>query len=180
MVQRRGGLALEVIASELACPPCNIGPASTPDYATLASQAIHAIGGGRTVFAGQRLEGFYVDLGAIFDLGDLRPFEKLHIAGMANSVGVNATNGFGVHSIAIQVPKQRPHASDGAQPTDPTSPDSVIGVWGSASRQRGDDPRTAAVTTAGFGRLGPGLAARQPADQRGDHPDGQEGLCGTR
>ena len=56
------------------------------------------------MFAGQRLEGFYVDLGAIFDLGDLRPFEKLHIAGMANSVGVNSTNGFGVHSIALQVP----------------------------------------------------------------------------
>ena len=30
------------------------------------------------VFAGQRAEGFYVDLGAIFDLGDLRPFEQLH------------------------------------------------------------------------------------------------------
>ena len=30
------------------------------------------------MFAGQRAEGFYVDLGAIFDLGDLRPFENLH------------------------------------------------------------------------------------------------------
>ena len=40
---------------------------------------MHALGGGRTVFAGQRLEGFYVDLGSIFDLGDLRPFQNLHI-----------------------------------------------------------------------------------------------------
>ena len=94
----------QVLGTGLACPPCNIGPGSTPSYATLASQAIHSLGGGRTVFAGQRLEGFYVDLGAIFDLGDLRPFEKLHIGGMANSVGVNATNGFGVHTIAIKVP----------------------------------------------------------------------------
>ena len=51
------------------------------------AQAIHRIGGGRTVFAGQRLEGFYVDLGAIFDLGDLRPFQNLHIARDGGSAG---------------------------------------------------------------------------------------------
>jgi len=129
------GWRSQVIASGLACPPCNIGPSSTPDYATLASEAVHVIGNGRTVFAGQRLEGFYVDLGAIFDLADLRPFEKLHIGGMANSLGVNATNGFGVHSIAIQVPTSD-LTRNGTTPTDPTSPNSVIGVWGSASRQR--------------------------------------------
>jgi hypothetical protein len=125
----------QVIASGLACPPCNIGPSSTPNYAALASEAIHSIGGGRTVFAGQRLDGFYVDLGAIFDLGDLRPFEKLHIGGMANSVGVNAVNGFGVHSIALRVPMSDLTRS-GKTPKDPKSADSVIGVWGSASRQR--------------------------------------------
>ena len=27
---------------------------------------------------GQRAEGFYVDLGSVFDLGDLRPFQQLH------------------------------------------------------------------------------------------------------
>jgi hypothetical protein len=68
----------EVLGAGLACPPCNIGPLSTPDYDMLASQAIHGLPGGRTVFAGQRAEGFYVDLGSIFDLGNLRPFENLH------------------------------------------------------------------------------------------------------
>ena len=34
------------------------------------------LGSGRKVFAGQRADGFYVDLGAIFDLGDLRPFAR--------------------------------------------------------------------------------------------------------
>ena len=48
-------------------PPCNIGPLSTPDYAALAEEAVNSLPGGRTVFAGQRLEGFYVDLGAVFD-----------------------------------------------------------------------------------------------------------------
>ena len=34
------------LGSDLACPPCNIGPLSTPDYATLAGEAIHSLGGG--------------------------------------------------------------------------------------------------------------------------------------
>src|SRR6202035_4935139 len=57
-----------LLGGDLACPPCNIGPLSTPDYAGLAAAAVHPLGGGRTVFAGQRAEGFYVDLGSIFDL----------------------------------------------------------------------------------------------------------------
>ena len=65
-------------ARGLACPPCNIGPLSTPNYAGLADAAVHDLPGGIKVFAGQRAEGFYVDLGSIFDLGDLRPFEQLH------------------------------------------------------------------------------------------------------
>src|SRR5580704_7876102 len=67
-----------VLATGLTCPPCNIGPLSTPKYANLAQAAVQSLPGGRTVFAGQRAEGFYVDLGAVFDLGDLRPFENLH------------------------------------------------------------------------------------------------------
>ena len=125
----------QVLATGLACPPCNIGPASTPDYETLAGQAIHSIGGGRTVFAGQRLEGFYVDLGAVFDLADLRPFEKYHVFGSASSEGVNATNGFGVHSIAIKVPKGD-LTRNGMAPTNPASSAAVVGVWAAASRRR--------------------------------------------
>jgi hypothetical protein len=124
-----------VLARHLKCPPCNIGPASTPNYGAVAGQAVHRLEGGHTVFAGQRLDGFYVDLGAIFDLGDLRPFQNLHIAGMAAAAGVNATNGFGVHSIALKVPKQALTANRRI-PTDPSKRASVIGVWAAASRQR--------------------------------------------
>ena len=81
---------------------------------------MHSLGGGISVFAGQRAEGFYVDLGAIFDLGDLRPFENLHaqyglhvFSGPA--AGVNATNHLNVHSIAIQVPIS---AVTGKRPSD--------------------------------------------------------------
>ena len=141
----------EVLATNLACPPCNIGPASTPNYAGLAGQAIHQIGGGHTVFAGQRLEGFYVDLGAIFDLADLRPFQNLHIATMMPAApGVNATNDFGVHSIALKVPKQE-LTRGGIQPTNPMDRRSVIGVWASASRQQAliRQPGTDAVQLVG-------------------------------
>src|SRR5581483_10023902 len=50
-----------VLARDLTCPPVNIGPRSTPNYAALAAGAIHGVGDLR-VFAGQRREGFYVNL----------------------------------------------------------------------------------------------------------------------
>ena len=74
----------KVLGRNLACPPCNIGPLSTPHYAALAGEAVHDLPGGVKVFAGQRAEGFYVDLGSIFDLANLRPFEQLH-----NQYGMN-------------------------------------------------------------------------------------------
>jgi hypothetical protein len=127
-----------VLGSGLACPPCNIGPLSTPDYAGLAGAAVHGLPGGIKVFAGQRAEGFYVDLGAVFDLADLRPFEQLHAKyGMnvfsAAAPGVNATAQLNVHSIAIQVPvSQLVRGVPGAV----GDAGSVLGVWTSASRQR--------------------------------------------
>ncbi|MBV9807093.1 MAG: DUF4331 domain-containing protein [Solirubrobacterales bacterium] len=124
----------QVLAEGLACPPCNVGVLSTPNYDTLAGQAIHGLPGGRTVFAGQRLEGFYVDLGSIFDLGNLRPFENLHIGSLQAAAGVNATNDFSVHSIALNVPKSD-LTRNGSDPTNPTSENAVVGVWASASRQ---------------------------------------------
>ena len=63
----------------LFCPPCNVGPRSTPNYAALANSAIYDVDNGIKVFCGQRLEGFYVDLGAVFDLAVLRPFQNLHL-----------------------------------------------------------------------------------------------------
>src|SRR5580692_6259944 len=118
------------LGSGLASPPCNIGPLSTPDYASLAGAAVHSLSGGISVFAGQRAEAFYVDLGAIFDLGDLRPFENLHAQYGLNAftgpaAGVNATNHLNVHSIAIQVPISAITRS--GHPS--------IGVWTTASRQ---------------------------------------------
>jgi len=88
-------------------PPNRIGPRSTPDYAALAQAAVTTLPGGIEVFAGQRDEGFPVDLGSIFDLGGLRPFNEAHVVPLASEEGKNATDGFNVHSIAIQVPTEQ-------------------------------------------------------------------------
>jgi hypothetical protein len=88
------------------------------------------------VFAGQRAEGFYVDLGSIFDLGALRPIQGAHLISTPGSaLAVNATKDLNVHSIALQIPATS-LTNDGQAPSDPTKPASVIGVWTTASRQR--------------------------------------------
>ena len=50
------------------------------------------------VFAGQRAEGFYVDLGSIFDLANLRPFQQLH-------------NQYGMHVFSKPAPASTPRTS---------------------------------------------------------------------
>src|SRR5215210_4076609 len=124
-----------VIAEDLACPPCNIGPRSTPDYESLAAAAVHALPGGAKVFAGQRNDGFFVDLGAIFDLGDLRPFQNLHLIPSAATPSVDTLSTVNVHTIALQVPISQ-LTRDGSAPSDPLAAKSVIGVWAGASRRK--------------------------------------------
>jgi hypothetical protein len=125
------GFQARILGRNLACPPCNVGVLSTPDYeARLGHPAVHALPGGVEVFAGQRAEEFYVDLGSIFDLGNLRPLQEANLFGMAEGLtsapGVNAANRLNVHSIAIRVPITQLTAH--GHPT--------IGVWTTASRQR--------------------------------------------
>jgi hypothetical protein len=139
----------QVLGRNLPCPPCNIGPLSTPNYANLAYQAVQKLPGNRKVFAGQRADGFYVDLGAIFDLGNLRPFEQLHEQFGLNvfqkaADGVNALNEFNVHSIALQVPIDDVVQGGKYGRYKRNQTQAVIGVWTTASRQqvqlRNDQP----------------------------------------
>ncbi len=130
-VTRVDNYGSRVLGRNLPCPPCNVGILSTPHYeARLGSKAVNMLPNGIKVFAGQRAEEFYVDLGSIFDLANLRPFQQLNLfgkmAGLVSQPGVNATNRLNVHSIAIQVP-----ISQLVLPGRPT-----IGVWTTASRPR--------------------------------------------
>jgi len=124
------------LGSNLQCPPCNIGPRSTPNYDALASAAITTLPSGETVFCGQRNDPFFVDLGSIFDLGALRPVQSLHLIHPPNSgPGVNGTQALNIHTIAIQIPISM-LTNDGSTPTSITGPSSVLGIWSAASRRK--------------------------------------------
>jgi len=122
------------LAEHLPCPPVNVGVRSTPNYPDLAASAVHRVGK-RRVFAGQRADAFHVDLGSIFDLGTLRPFQAAHLIPSPSAVGINSLQSFNVHSIALQVPISEVSRA-GDVPTDPSQARSVIGVWASASRRK--------------------------------------------
>jgi hypothetical protein len=114
-----------VLGTNLPSPPNNIGPRSTPDYSSLASGAVNSLSGGIKVFAGQRDDPFYVDLGSIFDLAGLRPFNSFHLIPLPDAPGVDDVAGYNAHSIAIQVPI--------SQLVDANS---TIGIYASAERPK--------------------------------------------
>jgi uncharacterized protein DUF4331 len=116
----------EVLGKDLPTPPANIGPRSTPDYGALAASAVRTLPGGTKVFAGQRDDPFYVDLGSVFDLLGLRPFNSFHVIPLAPEPGVDAVARYNTHAIAIQVPIGQ--LTTEGHPT--------IGVYASASRRR--------------------------------------------
>ena len=60
--------------------------------------------GGYKAFAGQRDDPFFVDLGSIFDLGGLRPFNSAHVIPLADSAGIDDLQANNVLTIAFQVP----------------------------------------------------------------------------
>ncbi len=119
-----GGKRTE-LGKDLPVPPNNIGPRSTPNYPDLANAAIVKVGD-LVSFAGQRDEVFPVDLGSIFDLGGLRPFNEAHLIPLPTEDGVNATNGVNVHSVVLQVPTKKLVTKD----------DPVIGVWSTTARRQ--------------------------------------------
>ena len=148
-IKRRDSKGHKVLAEGLSCPPCNIGPRSTPSYAGLEKEAIHSLSGGLEVFAGQRNDPFFVDIGSIFDLADLRPIENLHLIPTPATLGVDTLETLNCHTIAIQVPISA-LTRDGSVPTNVMSSKAVLGIWGSASRRKVRiDEKGGAVSEAG-------------------------------
>lgn len=109
-----------LLAGRLPVPPPNIGPRSTPSYGALAG-GIQQLPGDMRAFAGQRDEGFYVDL-AIFDL-----------LGVGSGEVEDSTAGFNVSALALQVP-MRDLTRTGTMPAGPSDPNGIIGVWTTTSR----------------------------------------------
>jgi hypothetical protein len=124
-VTRVAGRHVTTLGSNLASPPNNIGPRSTPHYDNLAAAAVNTLPGGIKVFAGQRDDPFFVDLGSIFDLAGLRPFNSLHLLPLPDAPGVDDVAGYNLHSIVLQVPISQ------LVRRNPT-----IGIYASASRPK--------------------------------------------
>ncbi len=100
-------------------PPNNIGPRTTPNYRQLAEAAVTDLTGGGKVFAGQREDAFFADIGAIFDLVAIR-------RGTGNAGGgKDFFAGYAVHAIALQIPISQLDDSD-----------HTVGVWATTERPR--------------------------------------------
>jgi Domain of unknown function (DUF4331) len=131
---RKGKDKVTKLGKNLPTPPVNVGPRSTPNYGSLMQAAVRNLRGGSKVFAGQSDDPFFVDLGSVFDLAGLRPFNPAHVIPLPADDGVDAVNGYNVHAIVLQVPiKQltrdgKTHAAD--------NPKAVIGVYASALRRK--------------------------------------------
>jgi hypothetical protein len=123
------------LGQSLPTSPVNIGPRSTPTYTSLMASAVQNIpGGGGKVFAGQIDDPFFVDLGSIFDLAGLRPFNPAHVIPLPAGPGVDGVAGFNTHMIALQVPITK-LTRDG-QIHGAGDPEAVLGIYASASRPR--------------------------------------------
>src|SRR5581483_961150 len=119
-VTKTVGNTTTTVGSGLETPPDNIGPRSTPNYAALAAKGIHTLSDGSTVFAGQRDDPFFGDVGAIFDLVAIREGTG------ATGGGRDFLAGYAVHSIALQIPKSQ--LDNGGNHT--------IGVWAATDRRQ--------------------------------------------
>ena len=131
-----GGSTFYTIVTYGVVPPNNIGPRSisspvglNTDYNTLISQSIASASTGERIFCGPADDPFFVDLGGVFDLGDLP---------RQNAQSRDGLGHYNVHSIAIQVDistLQKDHKSV-SKAKNILDPDFVIGVWASASRRK--------------------------------------------
>jgi hypothetical protein len=139
-----GGSSFYPIVSNGEVPPNNIGPRSissavglnVPDYNTLINQSIAFASTGEKVFCGPADDPFFVDLGGVFDLGDLP---------RQNAQSRDGLGHYNVHSICLQVDiaeLQKDHKAV-SRAKNILDPDFVIGIWASASRKKISTLKTA-------------------------------------
>lgn len=136
-VRQGTSFASFVLGQNIPAAPANVGVRSMPDYENqLAIPAITNMptgAGNIRVFAGPRDDAFSLDLGAIFDLLGLRPFNSAHLIPLANEAGRNTLANFNVNTIAIQIPISLLTAN-ATQPTQTSDPNAIIGVYATAAR----------------------------------------------
>ncbi len=131
VTQVRGGARVNLGTRTMYAVPSNVGPLTMPHYEDLAAQGIYPLANGGKVFAGQRDETFYIDLGATFDTLNLRRTPPLLTPAedandFVNPFGNDMLSGFNVSTIAIEVPISSVTSKPGG----------VIGAYVSTSRHK--------------------------------------------
>ena len=120
VTRTKAGSAPENVIGNCSTPPANIGVRTTPNYHDLATGAICDLGHGIKVFAGQRDDAFFGDIGDIFDSLGIR-------RGIGDSGGgKDFFAGYAVHAIILQIPRGQ---------VDPGG-NHTIGLWASTDRRR--------------------------------------------
>ncbi len=151
----RGGSSTVLLRDQLT-PPVYAGTytmGTTAAYEALAQSAVYPLGGDITsqgrVFAGQRDDPFFADLGSVFDLVRIRCQATPNSAAGCGSAGaVRGTDfiaGYNVHTIALQVPISRVLRTNAGI----SGKDQVLGIWTTASRPRVTIRRTPPLNLAG-------------------------------
>jgi hypothetical protein len=124
-------LSQKVIARNLPVVPSNIGPKTMPNYGALAAEGVKPLSGGGKVFAGQRDDPFFVDLGQTFDSINFRPG-----VGTGNQGGgKDDLAGYSTNSIVLQVPDSKV-TRNGKAVAGASASNAVIGVWSSTERRK--------------------------------------------
>jgi hypothetical protein len=139
-MKEAGKAPVVVVANGKVTPP-NVGPmTNNVAYAIPAGKTyeqffvddaatsfVAPVAGGGTAFAGPRDDPFFVDLGGIFDLAQIRPVANPTEAARDSIKYMN------VHSIVLEIPLTV--ANGGAAPIAGPHAAQTVGVWASASRQ---------------------------------------------
>ncbi len=116
------------IGRNIPVAPSNVGPKTFKDYNAVANQAIRSAGGIR-LFAGQREDPFFVDLGATFDAINLRKGTGNEGAGKDDFSGLNT------QSIVMQIPEAQ-ITRNRSSVSAPDSSNAVVGVWSTTERRK--------------------------------------------
>lgn len=119
------------IGKNLLTPPSNVGTHSIPDYGAVRQAAVYTLPNNIKVFAGQRADPFFGDVGSIFDLLTIRG----GIPAGFSSGGHNSFANYNLQTIAMQIPISQLTAC-GCVPAAGDWSNDVIGFWTSASRHR--------------------------------------------
>ncbi len=128
-----GGKTWKTVLNNGIVPPPNIGSRSIDSplgtsmtYEDWIEMAIDWSSSGERVYCGPSDDPFFVDLGGVFDLGNLP---------RQNGAPRDGVGEYNVHTIAIQVPISTLLKSGApASPENILDPNYVIGIWASASR----------------------------------------------